>query len=143
MIIHTWRNIFFFEGLFTLLVGLGAPFLMPTSPGDCWFLTERERRIAHERLISKTGTGEHEKVRPRHVKRAVFNITNYICAFGFFFINITVQGISLFMVSFSNLRIFYSLILVCSPQSWLTLAGQLPKLSSTPYLLTYARVLLP
>lgn len=99
MIIHTWRNIFFFEGLFTLLVGFAAPFLMPTSPGECWFLNERERRIAHERLISKTGAGEHEKVRPRHVKRAVFNITNYICAFGFFCINITVQGISLFMVS--------------------------------------------
>ncbi|KAJ4339874.1 hypothetical protein N0V95_007653 [Ascochyta clinopodiicola] len=97
MIIHTWRNIFFFEGLFTLLVGLGAPFLMPTNPKECWFLNPRERRIAHERLISKTGAGENEKVRPRHVKRAVFNVTNYICAFGFFFINITVQGISLFM----------------------------------------------
>ena len=101
MIIHTWRNIFFFEGLFTLIVGFAAPFLMPTSPGECWFLNERERRIAHDRLISKTGAGEHEKVRPHHVKRAVFNITNYICAFGFFFINITVQGISLFMVSYS------------------------------------------
>lgn len=99
MIIHEWRNIFFFEGLFTVLIGLGAPFLMPTSPGECWFLNERERRIAHERLISKTGSGEHEKVRPHHVKRALFNITNYICAFGFFFINITVQGISVFLVS--------------------------------------------
>jgi hypothetical protein len=29
----------------------------------------------------------------------MMNITNYFCAFGFFFINITVQGISLFMVS--------------------------------------------
>ncbi|KAF2629980.1 MFS general substrate transporter [Macroventuria anomochaeta] len=102
MIIHTWRNIFFFEGLFTLIVGAAAPFLMPTAPGECWFLNERERRIAHDRLISKTGAGEHEKVRPRHVKRAVFNITNYICAFGFFFINITVQGISLFMPTILN-----------------------------------------
>lgn len=98
MVIYTWRNIFFFEGLFTLLVGLAAPFAMPTSPGECWFLTERERRIAHERLVSKTGAAENEKTQVRHVKRAVFNITNYICAFGFFFINITVQGISLFMV---------------------------------------------
>jgi hypothetical protein len=29
----------------------------------------------------------------------MLNITNYFCALGFFFINITVQGISLFMVS--------------------------------------------
>ena len=97
MEIHTWRNIFFFEGLFTMIVGLAAPFAMPTSPSECWFLTERERRIAHLRLVSKTGAAENEKTEIRHVKRAVFNITNYICALGFFFINITVQGISLFM----------------------------------------------
>ncbi|KAF2129835.1 MFS general substrate transporter [Dothidotthia symphoricarpi CBS 119687] len=97
MKIHTWRNIFFFEGLFTVLVGLAAPFVMPTSPQGCWTLNERERRIASERLISKTGTHENEKVRPEHLKRTVFNITNWFCAFGFLFINITVQGVSLFM----------------------------------------------
>ncbi|CAN9311817.1 unnamed protein product [Alternaria alternata] len=97
MIIHTWRNIFFFEGLFTVLVGLGAPFLMPRSPQECWFLNERERMIATQRLVLKSGADENEKTEVHHVKRAVMNITNYFCAFGFFFINITVQGISLFM----------------------------------------------
>lgn len=99
MRIHTWRNIFFFEGLFTVLVSLGAPFLMPRSPQECWFLNERERMIATHRLKSKSGADENEKVAPHHVKRAMFNITNNFCALGFFFINITVQGISLFMVS--------------------------------------------
>ena len=98
MVIHSWRNIFFFEGLFTILVGLCAPFLMPRSPEECWFLNERERRIASLRLKSKSGADENEQVRPHHVTRAIFNINNYFCAFGFFFINITVQGISLFMV---------------------------------------------
>ncbi|KAH8727205.1 major facilitator superfamily domain-containing protein [Phaeosphaeriaceae sp. PMI808] len=102
MRIHTWRNIFFFEGLFTILVGLGAPFLMPRNPGECWFLTPRERMIASQRLKSKSGADENEKVEARHVKRAVMNITNYFCALGFFFINITVQGISLFMPSLLN-----------------------------------------
>jgi adenylosuccinate synthase len=112
MVISTWRNIFFFEGLFTVIVGLGAPFLMPTNPQNCWFLNERERMIATQRLISKSGAEENEKVEPHHVKRAMLNITNYFCALGFFFINITVQGISLFMVSqllfqrkvFANIR---------------------------------------
>lgn len=81
-----------------MIVGVAAPFVMPTNPQDCYFLNERERRIAYERLVSKTGASEQEKTTPRHVKRAVFNITNYICALGFFCINITVQGISLFMV---------------------------------------------
>ncbi|KAL5120339.1 hypothetical protein ACEQ8H_001629 [Pleosporales sp. CAS-2024a] len=95
--IHHWRNIFFFEGIFTILVGIGATFLMPKSPQDCWFLNERERMIATRRLATKSGADENEKVEVHHVKRAILNITNYFCALGFFFINITVQGISLFM----------------------------------------------
>ncbi|KAF1843819.1 uncharacterized protein K460DRAFT_378875 [Cucurbitaria berberidis CBS 394.84] len=102
MVIHTWRNIFFFEGLFTMLVGLGAPFLMPRSPQECWFLNERERMIAMQRLVLKGGGAEDEKVEVHHVKRAVMNVTNYFCALGFFFINITVQGISLFMPTILN-----------------------------------------
>ncbi|KAF2641311.1 MFS general substrate transporter [Massarina eburnea CBS 473.64] len=97
MIIKTWRNIFFFEGLFTVIVGLVAPYFMPKSPAECWFLTERERRIAMERLVLKGGADENENVELHHVTRSFFNINNYICAVGFFLINITVQGISLFM----------------------------------------------
>ena len=104
MIIHTWRNIFFFEGLITILTGLGAPFLMPTTPAECWFLNERERKIAFERLRMKNGAEENERVQAHHITRSIFNINNYICAFGFFFINITVQGISLFMVSLTRNR---------------------------------------
>ena len=99
MIIHTWRNIFFFEGLFTVIVGLGAPYFMPKNPLECHFLNERERRIAVERLIMKNGADENGNVQLHHIKQSLFNINNYICALGFFCINITVQGISLFLVS--------------------------------------------
>ncbi|PVI06992.1 MFS general substrate transporter [Periconia macrospinosa] len=97
MIIARWRNIFFFEGLFTVLVGLAAPWVMPRHPGDCSWLSERERRIAVERLILKNTAAESEKVTVKHVTRSIMNINNYICALGFFLINITVQGISIFM----------------------------------------------
>ncbi|QDS74440.1 hypothetical protein FKW77_006287 [Venturia effusa] len=50
--IGTWRNIFFFEGLFTLMVGLMAPFFMPDKPENCHFLTERERVVAAESVKS-------------------------------------------------------------------------------------------
>ena len=100
--IHTWRNIFFFEGLFTIIVGLAAPYIMPTTPGDTWFLNAREKRIAHERLVAKGAAEENEKVEWKHIKMAVFNINNYICALGFFLINITVQGISLTMPTILN-----------------------------------------
>jgi hypothetical protein len=100
MLIHTWRNIFFFEGLITIIVGLGAPYFMPRSPQECWFLNERERRIAVQRLVLKNSGDENEKVEPHHVTRSFLNINNNICALGFFMINITVQGISLFLVRF-------------------------------------------
>jgi len=103
MIIHTWRNIFFFEGLITIFVGLGAPIFMPKSPQECWFLNERERRIAVERLVMRNSADENEKVQPQHITRSFLNINNYICALGFFLINITVQGISLFLVSYNIL----------------------------------------
>jgi hypothetical protein len=124
MRIHAWRNIFFFEGFFTVLVGLGAPFLMPRSPKECWFLNERERMIATQRLVSKSGADENEKLEPHHVKRAMLNITNYFCALGFFFINITVQGISLFMVSCLIVLINVSML------TWLAYNSQGSRLDS-------------
>ncbi|KAF2176896.1 MFS general substrate transporter [Zopfia rhizophila CBS 207.26] len=100
--IHTWRNIFFFEGLITIIAGLLAPIVMPTKPSGTWFLDERQRRIAAERLVLKGGADENEQVEFHHVARSFFNINNYICALGFFLINITVQGISLFMPTILN-----------------------------------------
>ncbi|KAK5467689.1 hypothetical protein LTS15_000662 [Exophiala xenobiotica] len=95
--IHTWRNIFFFEGLLTMFIAAGAPFLMPSNPQTCMFLTDRERYIANERLIREHRADPHEHVQLRHVKAAVFNINNNIAAMGFFMINITVQGLSIFL----------------------------------------------
>lgn len=97
MRIHTWRNIFFFEGLVTILIGFAAPLWLPGSPGSCPGLTEREKAIASERLVREHRAQPDEKVTWAHVKRAIFCIHNYTCAFGFFLINITVQGLSVFL----------------------------------------------
>ncbi|KAH0422923.1 major facilitator superfamily protein [Colletotrichum camelliae] len=102
MPIHTWRNIFFFEGFVTILMGLFAPLWMPTNPATAYFLTDRERAIAVERLQREHKSDANEPVSLDHVKRAVFCIHNYTCAFGFFLINITVQGISVFMPTILN-----------------------------------------
>lgn len=97
MRITTWRNIFFFEGLITMIAGLLAPIILPQTPGTSKHLTDREKWIADERLRLEHKANAAENVKPRHVKRAMLNINNYICAGGFFLINITVQGLSLFM----------------------------------------------
>lgn len=97
MRLHTWRHIFFFEGLFTCLVGLAAPIFMQTHPEHCKFLTPREQQIAAERLYREHRTNVHEKVKVHHIKRAIFNVNNTVCAFGFFAVNVTVQSFSLFL----------------------------------------------
>jgi MFS family permease len=61
--LHTWRNIFFFEGLVTMILSIGAPFLLPRHPGDCKFLTERQKAIAMERLaVEHKGVGFTSKL---------------------------------------------------------------------------------
>ncbi|KAH7033218.1 major facilitator superfamily domain-containing protein [Microdochium trichocladiopsis] len=97
MRIAEWRNIFFFEGLITMIAGCLAPILLPQTPGSSKRLTEREKYIATERLVREFRVHASEQVKPRHVKRAMLNINNYICAAGFFCINISVQGLSVFM----------------------------------------------
>lgn len=54
----SWRNIFFFEGLVTMLIAIGATFFMPQSPGSWKYLTPRQRYIAGERMRR-----EHDAVR--------------------------------------------------------------------------------
>ncbi|KAK3680878.1 major facilitator superfamily domain-containing protein [Podospora appendiculata] len=97
MRIGTWQNIFFFEGLITIIIGGLAPIWMPTKPSDAYFLDERERLIAAERLVRDHRADPDEKVSWAHVKHAVTSLHTYTCALGFFLINITVQGISVFL----------------------------------------------
>jgi predicted MFS family arabinose efflux permease len=46
----SWRNIFFFEGLVTMLIALSATFFMPQSPGNWKYLSPRQQYIAAERI---------------------------------------------------------------------------------------------
>lgn len=95
--IHSWRNIFFFEGLFTLIVsGLGM-LILPSAPDRCTFLSPRDRYIALQRINREHKESAHEPTTRKHVQRAIFNINNWICALGFFSINVTVQSFSLFL----------------------------------------------
>jgi sugar phosphate permease len=100
--LHDWRNIFFFEGIITMIVGLLAPIWMPHSPETASFLTPRERHIAAARLVIEHKANPAEVVTWVHIKRAVLCIHNYTCALGFFLINITVQGLSVFMPTILN-----------------------------------------
>ena len=45
-----WRWIFILEGIFTVLAGVLAFFILPNTVDKCWWLTDTERRLAVERL---------------------------------------------------------------------------------------------
>ena len=74
--IDTWRNIFFFEGIITMLIGAAAPFVLPQRPETSKILNERERYIAYRRLELEHKATGHEKTQPHHVKRGLLNINN-------------------------------------------------------------------
>ncbi|CAG9946163.1 unnamed protein product [Clonostachys rosea f. rosea IK726] len=97
MMISRWRNIFFFEGLFTLLVALLAPLAMPQSPGTYKYLTERQRYIAAERLRRESLNDPKEQVTWAHVRLAILNIHTNVCAWCFFSTNSAVQGMGAFI----------------------------------------------
>lgn len=55
---YSWRNIFFFEGLVTMLIAGAAVYFMPQSPSSWKYLTPRQQYIAGERMQR-----EHDAVR--------------------------------------------------------------------------------
>lgn len=97
--IHTWRNIFFFEGILTVVIGLVVMYFLPSSPMDCTFLSDHHRFIAAERInieYNDARTKAH-RVTKKDVYRGIFNINNAICGFSFMFANVAVQSLALFM----------------------------------------------
>jgi MFS family permease len=97
-VIHTWRNIFFFEGLVSVLAAFLGLWILPNSPSSAKFLGERGRQIAAERMHREYKEADAtEKVRPRHVKQALLSVHGTLCAFMFFFLNIGLASFSVFL----------------------------------------------
>lgn len=69
-VIHTWRNIFFFEGLISMLLGVAAFFLLPSSPSTATFLSDHERHIACTRLILEMKSATSEPMSSKYIRRA-------------------------------------------------------------------------
>ncbi|KAH8911972.1 MFS general substrate transporter [Coniochaeta sp. PMI_546] len=91
------RNIFFFEGLATILLALGATYFMPQGPGNWKYLTPRQQYIAAERIRREHDANPKEKVSWHHVRQAIFNVHTQVCAWCFFCTNSCVQGMGAFI----------------------------------------------
>ncbi|KAH8885465.1 MFS general substrate transporter [Thozetella sp. PMI_491] len=96
-VIKTWRNIFFFEGLLTMIIALSFIYFMPQSPGSWKYLTPRQQYIAAERMRRENDANPKEKVTWAHVRQAIFNVHTNVCAWCFFCTNSAVQGLGAFV----------------------------------------------
>lgn len=114
--LHTWRNIFFFEGLMTMMISASAPWFLPQGPASASFLTPRQRYIAAERMYREIAavslshnqnpwhdndSKQHPKQRVswNHVRSAIFNVHTQVCAWTFFCSNAAVQSFGAFVPS--------------------------------------------
>jgi MFS family permease len=80
-----------------MLLAIICYFYMCTSPSTCAFLTARQKEIACERLRREHLEDPHAATTVKDVKRGLLNINNSLCALGFFFCNISVQSLAVFM----------------------------------------------
>lgn len=97
MRMHRWRNIFFFEGLVTIVLGFVSMLFLSSTPETATFLGPRGRYIATKRINQEHRETSREKTQWKHVQRAVFNWNNNMCGLGMCLSNISVQSYSLFL----------------------------------------------
>ncbi|RXW16411.1 hypothetical protein EST38_g9447 [Candolleomyces aberdarensis] len=98
-IVTSWRKIFLIEGLITLIFGLLLLVICPEDPNKSRILNREERALAIARIdadqVVKT-QGQKEKTTLRLVLRS-FNSITISCTVCYFMLNMSFQGLSLFM----------------------------------------------
>ncbi|THH06071.1 hypothetical protein EW145_g4338 [Phellinidium pouzarii] len=98
-VVTSWRKIFLIEGIITSGIGLAGFIIFPSDPQSTHMLSETERalaiaRISADQVVSTNGRKERTTV--ALIARA-FNFNTCLCAFVYLMINISFQGLSLFM----------------------------------------------
>ncbi|KAF9453602.1 MFS general substrate transporter [Macrolepiota fuliginosa MF-IS2] len=102
--VKRWRKIFFVEGVVTIGIGILLIFFIPNDPRETKMLNEEERKLAIERTNADATVktdGFKEKATPKLIFRS-FSIWTLTCAMGYLFINISFQGLSLFLPTVVN-----------------------------------------
>jgi len=99
--VGSWRKIFLVEGIITTGFGLICLFIVPNDPTtSSKFLTESERRLAIARIqadqVVKRAGARKEKTTLHLVLRAI-NFNSCLCTFVYILLNISFQGLSLFL----------------------------------------------
>ncbi|TEB22549.1 MFS general substrate transporter [Coprinellus micaceus] len=99
--VKTWRKVFLVEGLITTIFGLVLLFIVPEDPSKSKILNEEERKLAMQRIDAEQiikSQGQKEKTTLKLVLRS-FNLMTTSCTLCFVLLNMSFQGLSLFLPS--------------------------------------------
>ncbi|KAH6915822.1 major facilitator superfamily domain-containing protein [Coprinopsis sp. MPI-PUGE-AT-0042] len=94
-----WRKIFLVEGIITTVIGIILLFTIPGEPATNRLLTPEERKLAVARLDADQAVknqGRKEKTTLGLVLKS-FNIPTVICIICFMLLNLSFQGLSVFL----------------------------------------------
>ncbi|KAF8892192.1 MFS general substrate transporter [Infundibulicybe gibba] len=97
--VKSWRKIFLVEGIITVIFGIICLVVLPTDPQHSRMLNDQERAIALARIDADQAVrtrGHKERTTLRLVWRA-FNFNTTLCAIAYLMVNISFQGLSLFL----------------------------------------------
>lgn len=94
--IKGWEQLFFLEGLITMVIALVAFFTLCDHPQKAKWLTQEQRDLAVARIKAQNvGTTEvTDKWSNRKAMAGVLNPNTIAVAWIFIFVNLTVQGIA-------------------------------------------------
>ncbi|KAF9565867.1 MFS general substrate transporter [Agrocybe pediades] len=102
--VQRWRKIFLIEGIITTGLGILLLFFMPGDPTTSRLLSNKERAIVLKRMdadqVVQTA-GRKERTTFKLVLRS-FNFNTVLCMVAFIMINISFQGLSLFLPTVIN-----------------------------------------
>ncbi|RKF61436.1 putative transporter [Golovinomyces cichoracearum] len=96
--IHSWRLIFFIEGLMTIIVALISFLTMTDRPETARWLTPEEKSLCHTRMMPELTNQVDilDKIDTKKLFRGIFNPVTLPVSLIFLLVNITVQGFSFF-----------------------------------------------
>lgn len=109
-VVKSWRKIFFVEGIITLGVGLILLVAIPGDPLTTRMFNKRERELHVARVNADAIVKVDGKVEPTTWKLVLrsCNIWTMVCAIAFMSINISFQGLALFLPTVVNSRAYQS-----------------------------------
>jgi len=102
--VQRWRKIFLIEGILTIGIGLFLFFFMPEDPTKTKLLNEQERALAISRINADQVVRMSGRKEPTSFKLVLrsFSFNTILCTVSYMMINISFQGLSLFLPTVIN-----------------------------------------